>query len=84
MTIVCLGDSVTGVYYHTGGRRAYPEMLEVAIKQVIPKAKMNVTEGGGRNARATAALAFCQEPLEVSLSLGFGIGSGAAMVFMDV
>jgi len=22
--IVCLGDSVTGVYYHTGGRRAYP------------------------------------------------------------
>ena len=29
--IVCLGDSVTGVYYHTGGQRAYPEMLELAL-----------------------------------------------------
>src|SRR5688572_16733780 len=25
--IVCIGDSITGVYYHTGGRRAYPEMV---------------------------------------------------------
>lgn len=32
ITIVCLGDSVTGVYYHTGGHRAYPEMLELALK----------------------------------------------------
>jgi hypothetical protein len=29
--IVCLGDSVTGIYYHTGGRRAYPEMLGLAL-----------------------------------------------------
>ncbi len=46
MTIVCLGDSVTGVYYHTGGRRAYPEMLEVAIKQAIPKANIKVINAG--------------------------------------
>ncbi len=46
LTIVCLGDSVTGVYYHTGGRRAYPEMLEVAIKQAIPNANVNVINAG--------------------------------------
>src|SRR4051794_39903014 len=27
VTIVCFGDSITGVYYHSGGWRAYPEML---------------------------------------------------------
>lgn len=36
--IVCLGDSVTGVYYHTGGRRAYPEMVQVALKRLYPNA----------------------------------------------
>lgn len=46
VTIVCLGDSVTGVYYHTGGRRAYPEMLEVAIKQAIPNANVKVINAG--------------------------------------
>lgn len=46
ITIVCLGDSVTGVYYHTGGRRAYPEMLEVAIKQAIPNANVKVINAG--------------------------------------
>ncbi len=25
--VVCFGDSVTGVYYHTGSRRAYTDML---------------------------------------------------------
>ncbi|MBC7816099.1 MAG: prolyl oligopeptidase family serine peptidase, partial [Planctomycetaceae bacterium] len=46
VTIVCLGDSVTGVYYHTGGRRAYPEMLEVAVKQAIPNANVKVLNAG--------------------------------------
>jgi len=46
VTIVCLGDSVTGVYYHTGGRRAYPEMLEIAIKQAIPRANVTVINAG--------------------------------------
>ncbi len=45
-TIVCLGDSVTGVYYHTGGRRAYPEMLELAIKATHPDAKVRVINAG--------------------------------------
>lgn len=46
VTIVCLGDSVTGVYYHTGGKRAYPEMLEIAIKRAIPKANVTVINAG--------------------------------------
>lgn len=25
--IVCFGDSVTGLYYHSGGRQAYPELI---------------------------------------------------------
>lgn len=44
--IVCLGDSVTGIYYHTGGRRAYPEMLEVALKQVVPQSEIIVINAG--------------------------------------
>ena len=38
--VVCLGDSVTGVYYHTGGRRAYPEMLALALRQAVPAAQL--------------------------------------------
>ena len=45
-TIVCLGDSVTGVYYHTGGHRAYPEMLELALRQAHPHAPIRVINAG--------------------------------------
>lgn len=44
--IVCLGDSVTGIYYHTGGRRAYPEMLEVALRRAWPGAEVSVVNAG--------------------------------------
>src|SRR6516225_7432717 len=44
--IVCIGDSITGVYYHTGGRRAYPEMLQIALKRAYPKAKVQVINAG--------------------------------------
>ena len=44
--IVCLGDSVTGIYYHTGGRRAYPEMLGVALAKVYPEGKITVVNAG--------------------------------------
>lgn len=56
-TIVCLGDSVTGVYYHTGGRRAYPEMLEVAIKKALPKANVKVINAGISGHSTTEGLA---------------------------
>lgn len=45
-TVVCLGDSVTGVYYHTGGERAYPELLEIALKKVHPGAAVSVVNAG--------------------------------------
>lgn len=45
-TIVCLGDSVTGVYYHTGGRRAYTDMVGLAIKTEFPEAKLTMVNAG--------------------------------------
>jgi lysophospholipase L1-like esterase/predicted esterase len=44
--IVCIGDSITGVYYHSGGRRAYPEMLEIALHKLHPKANITVRNAG--------------------------------------
>ncbi|MGE5192491.1 MAG: SGNH/GDSL hydrolase family protein [Deltaproteobacteria bacterium] len=44
--IACLGDSVTGVYYHTGGRRAYPEMLPHALEQAFPGSRVAVVNAG--------------------------------------
>lgn len=41
--IVCFGDSVTGVYYHTGGRRAYTDMLGIALGRAFPAAKDNIS-----------------------------------------
>lgn len=44
--IVCLGDSVTGIYYHTGGLRAYPEMIGVGLKLLDPESKITVINAG--------------------------------------
>ena len=44
--IVCLGDSVTGVYYHTGGRRAYTAMVGVALGVAFPKAQVTAINAG--------------------------------------
>ena len=46
MRVVCFGDSITGVYYHTGGYRAWPELLEIALKKGAPKAKVRVFNAG--------------------------------------
>lgn len=44
--IVCLGDSVTGVYYHTGGRRAYTDMLAIALQRLYPEARVEAFNAG--------------------------------------
>lgn len=44
--VVCIGDSVTGVYYHTGGRRAYAEMLQIALQHLYPNAPVEVFNAG--------------------------------------
>jgi len=44
--VVCLGDSVTGVYYHTGSRRAYPDMLGIGLLQAHPAADVHIINAG--------------------------------------
>lgn len=44
--IVCFGDSVTGIYYHTGGRRAWPDMLDITLRRAYPKARIKVFNAG--------------------------------------
>ncbi|MEX1231758.1 MAG: GDSL-type esterase/lipase family protein [Planctomycetaceae bacterium] len=46
LKIACLGDSVTGIYYHTGGRRAYPEMIPFALKAADPQIDVTVVNAG--------------------------------------
>lgn len=76
VTIVCLGDSVTGVYYHTGGRRAYPEMLEIAIRMAKPQAQVKVINAGISGHTTTQGLArldrdvLQHKPVLVTVSFG--------------
>lgn len=46
VTVVCFGDSVTGLYYHTGGRRAYTDMLGIGLQQAGPKARVKTINAG--------------------------------------
>lgn len=44
--IVCFGDSVTGLYYHSGGRRAYTDMLAIALRRAFPGASVETFNAG--------------------------------------
>lgn len=44
--IVAFGDSITGVYYHTGGRRAWCDMLALALGRAYPKARLEMFNAG--------------------------------------
>jgi len=44
--IVCFGDSITGVYYHTGSRRAWCDMLGIALGRLYPQAKLEMINAG--------------------------------------
>lgn len=46
LKVVCLGDSVTGIYYHTGGHRAWPELLQLALQQALPDCNVSVINAG--------------------------------------
>ena len=76
VTIVCLGDSVTGVYYHTGGQRAYPEMLEIAIAKAAPQTRVKVINAGVSGHSTSEGLArleadvFSHHPDVVTISFG--------------
>lgn len=51
--LVAFGDSVTGLYYHSGGRRAYGELLGEAIRQIHPQADLTI-HNAGRSGHTTA------------------------------
>ncbi|HVW36759.1 MAG TPA: GDSL-type esterase/lipase family protein, partial [Pirellulales bacterium] len=78
VTIVCFGDSVTGVYYHTGGRRAYTDMLGLALGRAFPKAKdklsmVNAGISGNTTAAALARLdrdVLARQPTLVTVMFG--------------
>ena len=44
--IVCFGDSVTGLYYHTGGRRSYTDLLKIALRRLCPRAEVTAINAG--------------------------------------
>jgi lysophospholipase L1-like esterase len=44
--IVCFGDSVTGVYYHTGGRRAWCDLVGLALRRLYPGAHVEMINAG--------------------------------------
>jgi len=46
LKIVCFGDSVTGVYYHTGSRRAYTDMVGIAIRKKYPQSQLTMINAG--------------------------------------
>ena len=46
LNIVCFGDSVTGVYYHTGSRRAYTDMVGIALKKLYPESRLKMINAG--------------------------------------
>jgi acyl-CoA thioesterase I len=59
--IVCFGDSITGVYYHTGGRRAWTDMLGIALQRLYPKAKLQMINAGISGHATPQALARIQK-----------------------
>lgn len=44
--IVCFGDSITGVYYHSGGQRAWCDMLGLALEKAYPRANLEMFNAG--------------------------------------
>lgn len=46
VNVVCFGDSVTGLYYHTGGRRAYTDLLLIALRRLYPSANVRTINAG--------------------------------------
>jgi lysophospholipase L1-like esterase len=54
--IVCFGDSITGIYYHTGSRRAWSHALDWALRQQFPNAQLEVINAGVSGNTTTDAL----------------------------
>ena len=44
--IVCFGDSITGVYYHSGSQRAWCDMQGLALQKANPRANLQMINAG--------------------------------------
>ncbi len=44
--LVAFGDSITGVYYHTGGRRAWCDLVGLALQRLYPQARIELINAG--------------------------------------
>jgi len=55
--IVCFGDSITGVYYHSGSQRAWCDMLGFALQKAFPKANLDMINAGSSGHTTVNALA---------------------------
>jgi lysophospholipase L1-like esterase/RNase H-fold protein (predicted Holliday junction resolvase) len=44
--VVCFGDSITGVYYHSGSQRAWCDMLGLGLQKAYPNAKIKMINAG--------------------------------------
>jgi lysophospholipase L1-like esterase len=59
--VVCFGDSITGRYYHSGNRRAWPEMLKLALARLYPDADVTVINAGVSGNTSAQGLARMQK-----------------------
>jgi lysophospholipase L1-like esterase len=57
LRVVCFGDSITGVYYHTGGVASWSDLLGRFLKAAHPAAAVSVFNAGVSGNTTTAALA---------------------------
>lgn len=55
--IVCFGDSITGVYYHSGSQRAWCDMLGLALNKAYPNADVQMINAGISGHTTVQALA---------------------------
>ena len=54
--VVCFGDSITGVYYHTGARRSWCDLLGLALARIYPAARVEMINAGVSGNDTAAAL----------------------------
>ncbi len=59
--IVCFGDSITGAYYHTGSRRAWCEVLGIALREALPGARPEMINAGISGHTTVNALARLEQ-----------------------
>ncbi len=55
--IVCFGDSITGIYYHTGGHRAWSHLLGDQLVRAWPGARLTMINAGVSGNTTADALA---------------------------